>query len=392
MTQHLKLLLFLGLLLLVANAFLPNPPRGELAGGLEGVSGQPVTLTYQLGDGKRSVSETDDGTLWSRYLDPVLVRPTEYEGNGDGTQLDIKRVKDTVGVETTIETKRFLIKFPNIIGGGPSQIPTSATIQSGALKLTIASASGPDIMRVNVYRVFEGWEETESGYLRAPSWRQYQRSVGESENRWQNDGADVPTSSDSTPVAAGVLLPKIADSVLIIDVTSAVKDWAGGKPNQGLMLKLFEETIGTQLRTATFYTSESSSASLRTKLEVVYTPKPVPPPPPPPPEPPPPVFLPPPPPPPPPAPTPIPPSPVTIPPPGVQKPSPVPLPAPKPVPAPKPTPAPSPAPAPTPLPPPPAPTPQKPAEESKPAPLTRFFQAAQKNILETWARIIGLFR
>ncbi len=416
MIQHLKLLLFLGLLLLAANSFLPSPDGREFAGGLEGVSA-PKTVTYQLGDGKGSASETDDGTIGGRYLEDALVKPSEYHGSGDSAQLDLKRFKETVGVETTIDTRRFLLKFPNIIGDGPSQIPTSAAINSGALKLTLASITGPENMRVNVYRVLERWEETESGYLRAPSWRQYQRSVIEGENRWANDGADVPASSDSIPVAAEVLLPRGTESVLTIDVTSAVTAWAGGKANNGLMLRFFEETIGTTLRTATFYASESSMAELRPKLEVVYTPKPPPPPPPLPPcpqlsqpvcsqgfatgptaiydtkercivgydfkckdAPPAPA----------PAPVPTPPSPLPVLPPPAPKPAPVP--EPKPAPALKPAPAPTHLPARTPLPPPPTPTPSKPAEESKPVFITRFFQAAQKSILGTWAKIIELFR
>ncbi|MBI2639622.1 MAG: DNRLRE domain-containing protein [Candidatus Sungbacteria bacterium] len=279
MIYHTKQLFFLGVLLLVANAFLPNPIGGEFANGLQAAQSEQVTVTYQLGDGKGSVSETDDGTISTRYLEDSNVRSGEYEGQGDSSELNLKFLKETSGSETTLSVKRFLIGFPNIIGGGASQIPSDATLVSAKLKLTLSVISGPENMRVNAYRVLQRWQETESGYLRAPSWRQYQRSVTEGENRWENHGVDVPKSSESVPISAEVAIPRTPEDLLVIDVASAVKAWMGGEPNYGLMLRFFEETIGSSFRLASFYGSESQVADSRPELEIVYMPKAVPPPP-----------------------------------------------------------------------------------------------------------------
>lgn len=279
MASHAKQLLFLGSALLAANAFLPTPGDGKFASGLDAVQGEQITVTYQLGDGKGAVSETDDGTISTRYLEDSNVRSGEYEGQGDSSELNLKFLKETSGSETTLSVKRFLIRFPNIIGGGTSQVPSDATLVSAKLKLTLSAISGPENMRVNAYRVLEKWEETESGYLRAPSWRQYQRSVTEGENRWENHGVDTPKSSASVPVSAEVAIPRAPGDLLVVDVAPAVRAWMGGEPNYGLMLRFFEETVGSSFRLASFYSSESQIADLRPKLEIVYTPKAVPPPP-----------------------------------------------------------------------------------------------------------------
>lgn len=278
MASYAKQLFFLGSLLLAANAFLPSPDGGKFAGGLEAIQNQQVAVTYQLGDGKGSVSETDDGTISTRYLEDSNVRSGEYEGQGDSPELNLKFLKETSGGETTLSVKRFLIGFPNIIGVGASQIPSDSTLVSAKLKLTLSAISGPENMRVNAYRVLQKWEETESGYLRVPSWRQYQRSVTEGENRWENHGVDVPKSSASVPISAEVVIPRAPGDLLVIDVAPAVRAWMGGEPNYGLMLRFFEETVGSSFRLASFYSSESQIGDLRPKLEVVYTLKAVPPP------------------------------------------------------------------------------------------------------------------
>lgn len=290
MPKHVKQLLLLLGALIVANMFLPPAEDHKLAGGIETIS-PPATVTYQRGDGKGAASETDDGTIASRYVEGTIVRPSEYQGDGDNPRLYLKRLKEVeTGVEATIDTKRILIKFPNIIGDGSSQIPQGSTIHSAYVKLTVASVTGPQNIKANVYRVLQRWDETEPGFLRVPSWRQYQQSAAENENLWTDPGADTPTSSAPEPVISEVLMPRTGGSVVALDITTAVAAWAKGEANHGVMIKLFEETAAHPAREVAFYSSEWNKAAMRPLLEVKYalkgaaekvTPPPAPPPPPP---------------------------------------------------------------------------------------------------------------
>lgn len=380
MTQLSKKLILLLVALITLNYISPNGANRQPAAISDALS-QTVTVTYQKGDGKGDISETDDGTLSSRFVEGTQSRSGEYQGDGSENSLLLKRVAETSGGQTTVETKRIIIKFPNIIGGETNQIPRGAKINSAALKLVINAFNSPSAISASVYRILEGWTETESGYLKSPSWRERIPTLSESDTatQWTNFGADTPTSSESPPIAEAVQIPYMLGGTISFDITKAVENWAAGNPNNGVMLKLFQESPAGTLRLASFYSSEWSEVELHPLLEVTYTMEATPPPP---------------------APTPTPvPAPVATPtPPSPTPPPPTPTPTPTPAPKPKPTPAPTPTPkklAPAAV--------EKPSEsivvvtpkiEEKPKLniVTIVFTVIQKRILETWESIIRLFR
>lgn len=304
-TRLQQLLLFLAALLMV-NIFLPSPAERELAGGFDSLSSQPVTVTYQKEDDKGLVSETDDSTITNKAVEErPLWRPLDYQGEGGEKTLDLKRIKETSGGETIISTQRILVKFPNIIGSSRWQIPAGSLVQSAKLKLILSSISAPENVKATAYQVLENWIESDSGYLKSPSWRQRHPSTIEEENHWKNFGADSPASSAPTPLGPDVVMPRIEGSVVSFDITEVVQEWSNGKANNGVMIKLFDETLIGTLRLITFYSSEWPVPTSRPLLEVTYAQKASAPPPPPPSAPPPPT----------PAPTPIPLTPLVVPPP-----------------------------------------------------------------------------
>ncbi len=376
MTQLLKKLFLLLAVLIALNYISPNVDNRQSA-AISDASNQTITVTYQKGDGKGDVSETDDGTLSSRFIEGTQSRSGEYQGDGSENSLLLKRIAETSDGQTTVETKRIVIKFPNITGSETKQIPRGAKINSAALKLVINSFNAPSAISASVYSMLEGWTETESGYLKSPSWRERIPALGESDTttQWTNFGADTPISSESPPLAEAVQIPYMLGGTISFDITKAVENWAGGKPNNGVMLKLYQESPAATLRLASFYSSEWSGVELRPLLEVTYTTEVTPPP----------------------APTPAPiPTPTATPtPPTPIPPPPTPTPAPAPKPQPTP-PAPKPIPAPIPTPEKPAPaTVEKPSEspivvtpkiEEKPTLniVTIVFTVIQKRILEKW--------
>src|SRR3989344_1932228 len=124
MTRLLKKLLLLFVALIALNYISPNEVKRQSAATVN-AAGQPITITYQKGDGKGAVSETDDGTLESRFVEGTLSRFSEYQGEGTENSLLLKRVLETSGGETIIETNRVVIKFPNIIGVGAAPGPNA---------------------------------------------------------------------------------------------------------------------------------------------------------------------------------------------------------------------------------------------------------------------------
>lgn len=341
-----------------------------------------TTATYQKGDGKGTVSETDDGTIYNRYIETTLARPFDFQGEGDGTLLTLRRLKETTGSETLIEVKRFLIKFPNIIGTNTSQIPPGSTITAATLKLTVSAVYGENV-RTSAYRVLESWQESQSGNLQSPSWRQRVPSLNQSENLWTNQGIETPTSADQNILVENVVIPRASGDILSLNITSAAQAWTNNQPNEGITLRFADETAYSTLRLVSFYSSDNETQSFRPLLEVMYT-APVaetPPAPPPAPAP---------------APTPTPePAPVPAPAPiltPAPTPAPTPTPAPKPAPAPLPTPAPTPAPKPTPAPTP-APMPPPAVQpETKPSiSFTARITTLMRTILEKMTKLLSLF-
>src|SRR3989338_7601011 len=128
MAYYIKALASLSVMLLTINTFLPTASKFELATSLETITEQPVTVSYQRGDEKNDTSETDDGTLLSRYVDGTVPRPTEFQGDGSGSSIVLKRAIETSGGETVVDTQRIAIKFPNILGNGTNQIPLNTEI------------------------------------------------------------------------------------------------------------------------------------------------------------------------------------------------------------------------------------------------------------------------
>lgn len=270
MTQLLKKLLLLFTVLIALNSFLPHRPVRQSAATADAAN-QTVTVSYQKGDGKGEVSETDDGTLVSRAASgSALLQPTEYESHISDSSLIIRRSVDNISGQTVVDMERALIRFPNVIGKSAQAIPNGSQIVSATLKLTLSNLSGLETsLRAGAYRVLEDWAPSQqNGYLQSPNWRQRKPSQTTDENLWTNAGAGEPTSSALTPFDIQQI-PNTVGGIISFNVTEAVKAWAGGAKNNGLLIKLSDES-GSMLRFAEFYSSEWYGQSLRPALEVKY--------------------------------------------------------------------------------------------------------------------------
>src|SRR5439155_1309458 len=153
-----------------------------------------VTRTFRKGDGG-AFSETDDTYLYNGTPDANFgADPKLYVDNADCI------AKATIC--------KVLIKFPQIIGPDPAQIPANSTIASATLDLTVLNAG----VKQDLYQVTEAWNESTA------TW-----------NGFATPGQPTTRAREYTfyPTALGKMS---------LDLTSIVQRWANGDSNQGILL------------------------------------------------------------------------------------------------------------------------------------------------------------
>src|SRR5205814_26314 len=103
---------------------------------------------------------------------------------------------------------KVLIKFPQIIGPDPAQIPANSTIARATLDLTVLNAG----VKQDLYQVTEAWNESTA------TW-----------NGFATPGQPTTRAREYTfyPTALGKMS---------LDLTSIVQRWANGDSNQGILL------------------------------------------------------------------------------------------------------------------------------------------------------------
>jgi hypothetical protein len=187
----------------------------------------PVTVSFQ--DGVSSYNGTQD-----TYL--AQSAPTTVEGALDNWRWD---------TENPAPNAEFgLIRFDNIIGSGPGQIPAGSTITSAMLTLEVANASAAPNGNINESAI--DWSEaTET---------------------WNTFGGDAGVQADEYLASPSYVAP-IALGSASINVTTSVQVWASGiRSNFGWVFRPASND-GAQVDSAEFAT-----VSLRPKLTVIYVP------------------------------------------------------------------------------------------------------------------------
>ena len=121
------------------------------------------------------------------------------------------------------------------------ELNTSDIVLSAKAYIMQESVCSSADLTINLHRVTEAWE----GYSL----------------NWNNRPAyDETIESIAYPVAF--------DTYNVWDITHLVKDWYNGVPNYGFMLKLSDESSGTEI---SYYSSETKRYTLRPYLSIIYT-------------------------------------------------------------------------------------------------------------------------
>jgi hypothetical protein len=145
-------------------------------------------------------------------------------------------------------TSQALIRFPDMIGTNPGQVPPGATIVSATLTMTLSQA--PNLFASNDIReAYYSWDEytvTGASYY-ANAAPQYGPIAG----TLPVNGPGLPTSGDAS---------------------SIVQHWADGQPNHGILLhrrdplNIEEGTYITQ-----YSSDDAATITVRPKMTVVFT-------------------------------------------------------------------------------------------------------------------------
>jgi len=131
-----------------------------------------------------------------------------------------------------------VIKFPNIFGSGPSQVPSGAVITSATLKVNCTGTGNT----LKLYRLTEDWVEGEVTWNNRKSGTAWTGAGAQDESN-----AGISINGDCTALGWRT-----------IDITQFVQEWSNGAPNYGIV------TMDSGSDGVDFDSSESSNLPLLT--------------------------------------------------------------------------------------------------------------------------------
>lgn len=214
-----------------------------------------VNVTFQC-------SATDDDGLQTAALylgdldqTPVTVTfsgPTQTDDAmllGDGGNENTNYGADTsVNIDQVNPLAHAVIRFNDIFGNDPVQVPPGSEIVSATLTVECFNPGDP----LNAYRLIEDWVESEV------TWNS--RSTGVA---WSNPGAN----GSGSHAGSAITMNFTSAGTKNLDVTQFVEEWNAGSPNYGIVL------TNTYTDGVDFYSSEHPTEAYRPVLSVTYQPR-----------------------------------------------------------------------------------------------------------------------
>ncbi|MBN2132479.1 MAG: tandem-95 repeat protein [Sedimentisphaerales bacterium] len=162
------------------------------------------------------------------FSGPAAMDDAMIMGTGDSGRPEIIDPTNTnFGSELSINVDgdnpdaHAVIKFPNLIGSGPGQVPLNATIVSATLEVNCTNQGSV----MTMYRLLQDWVEGEV------TWNN--RTAESSGNWWLYPGADGYGSAD---IAQPVDADCTATGWRSIDITTFVQHWSSNGGNFGIVL------------------------------------------------------------------------------------------------------------------------------------------------------------
>ena len=158
-----------------------------------------------------------------------------YEGEQDTVIFSLDR-DSNFGTEGHISAdqqdfnsvRQGLLKFDDIFGDQPGQIPYGATINSAQLKVFVQDSSNAS-MQMSLYRMLTDWDESTA------TWNFFGGTTGGIGGVQASEG-----ESSNLPPDAVLFDSKITPNSAtagIFDVTKSLEYWAAGAPNYGWLVE-----------------------------------------------------------------------------------------------------------------------------------------------------------
>jgi hypothetical protein len=214
----------------LARTYKPFAKRGRSSFSFEALEDRRLLAVTSFENGVASYNGTQDTGIFSiapnvNFGTEVSISPDQQDANG---------------------VRQGLMRFDNIFGNGPGQIPLGSTINSATLELSVVNSSFSS-MQMSFYRVLTPWSEATA------TWNTFGQIGGMQAS--ENEVTDLPPDAIQFDPSTGVKL---------IDVSRSLEHWSAGQSNLGWMIES-ASSDGWD-----FETSEAAIGD-RPKLTVNYT-------------------------------------------------------------------------------------------------------------------------
>jgi hypothetical protein len=214
----------------IARTHKPFAKRGRSGFSFEALEDRRLLAVTSFENGVAAYNGTQDTGIFSiapnvNFGTEVSISPDQQDANG---------------------VRQGLMRFDNIFGDGPGQIPLGSTINSATLELSVVNSSFTS-MQMSFYRVLTPWSEATA------TWNGFGQIGGMQAS--ENEVTDLPPDAIQFDPSTGVKS---------IDVSRSLRSWSAGQANLGWMIES-ASSDGWD-----FETSEAAIGD-RPKLTVNYT-------------------------------------------------------------------------------------------------------------------------
>ncbi|MDZ4657050.1 MAG: Calx-beta domain-containing protein [Bythopirellula sp.] len=214
----------------VSKSYKPFTRRGASGFSFEALEDRRLLAVTSFRDGESGYAGTQDTVLYNlsanvNFGTETSISPDQQDANG---------------------VRQGLMRFDNIFGNGPGQIPLGSTITSATLDLSVVNSSFSS-MQMSFYRMLTPWTEATATWNTFGSIGGVQASEGEA--------SDLPPDGIQFDPTTGVKS---------INVTKSLQNWSAGDPNFGWLIES-ASSDGWD-----FETSEAGAGD-RPKLNVTFT-------------------------------------------------------------------------------------------------------------------------
>jgi len=192
---------------------LVTPPDGSV------IDATTVTFSCRVADDSGLVSAEllvrNAATTVLTFSGPTQTEDAQIEADNPDANFGADTYT-AINVDGQTPHAHAVMRFPNLIGTGPGQVPPGAVICAATLEINCFNPGNV----MNLYRLTEEWVESEV------TWNERRAGVP-----WSSPGADGTGSHAGTALSADCT----ATGWRSFDITAFVQEWADGAPNYGLV-------------------------------------------------------------------------------------------------------------------------------------------------------------